>query len=151
MVLMSVIPRERRLLLSADWKSEDNAITQDSPGVNPNTPNIHHRPSCPETSMDPSDQGESSDQSHTRSANVHLGSHTADRPTDPSDPKESSAPHEGAHEGTIYSHVQSVGNVSLRKESLLSTSEFTRVNVLIHVQSAGNVLLRKERLLNTRE
>ncbi|PIO14948.1 hypothetical protein AB205_0033730, partial [Aquarana catesbeiana] len=56
---------ERHLLLSADCKSEDNVITQDPPGGNPNTQNIHHRPSCPETSMDPSDQGESSHQSHT--------------------------------------------------------------------------------------
>ncbi|PIO24900.1 hypothetical protein AB205_0031350, partial [Aquarana catesbeiana] len=56
---------ERRLLLSADCKSEDNVITQDPPGGNPNTQNIHHRPSCPETLMDPSDQGESSHQSHT--------------------------------------------------------------------------------------
>ncbi|PIO25504.1 hypothetical protein AB205_0147740, partial [Aquarana catesbeiana] len=56
---------ERHLLLSADFKSEDNVITQDPPGGNPNTQNIHHRPSCPETSMDPSDQGESSHQSHT--------------------------------------------------------------------------------------
>ncbi|PIO10593.1 hypothetical protein AB205_0179080, partial [Aquarana catesbeiana] len=40
---------ERHLLLSADCKSEDNVITQDPPGGNPNTQNIHHRPSCPET------------------------------------------------------------------------------------------------------
>ncbi|PIO25508.1 hypothetical protein AB205_0147770 [Aquarana catesbeiana] len=62
---------ERHLLLSADCKSEDNVITQDPPGGNPNTQNIHHRPSCPETSMDPSDQGESSHQSHTMIVNIH--------------------------------------------------------------------------------
>ncbi|PIO24894.1 hypothetical protein AB205_0031350, partial [Aquarana catesbeiana] len=63
---------ERRLLLSADCKSEDNVITQDPPGGNPNTQNIHHRPSCPETLMDPSDQGESSHQSHTMIVNIHI-------------------------------------------------------------------------------
>ncbi|PIO25469.1 hypothetical protein AB205_0189010, partial [Aquarana catesbeiana] len=88
---------ERHLLLSADCKSEDNVITQDPPGGNPNTQNIHHRPSCPETSMDPSDQGESSHQSHTMIVNIHVRSHTADRSTDPSNPEESSSPHEGDH------------------------------------------------------
>ncbi|PIO38473.1 hypothetical protein AB205_0143590, partial [Aquarana catesbeiana] len=88
---------ERHLLLSADCKSEDNVITQDPPGGNPNTQNIHHRPSCPETSMDPSDQGESSHQSHTMIGNIHVRSHTADRSTDPSNPEKSSSPHEGAH------------------------------------------------------
>ncbi|PIO14156.1 hypothetical protein AB205_0061590, partial [Aquarana catesbeiana] len=90
---------ERHLLLSADCKSEDNVITQDPPGGNPNTQNIHHRPSCPESSMDPSDQGESSHQSHTMIVNIHVRSHTADRSTDPSNPEESSSPHEGAHRG----------------------------------------------------
>ncbi|PIO24898.1 hypothetical protein AB205_0031350, partial [Aquarana catesbeiana] len=88
---------ERRLLLSADCKSEDNVITQDPPGGNPNTQNIHHRPSCPETLMDPSDQGESSHQSHTMIVNIHVRSHTADRSTDPPNPEESSSPHEGDH------------------------------------------------------
>ncbi|XP_077321582.1 uncharacterized protein LOC143955402 [Lithobates pipiens] len=90
---------ERRLLLSADCKSEDNVITQDPPGGNPNTQNIHHRPSCPETSMDPSDQGESSHQSHTMIGNIHVRSHTADPSTDPSNPEETSSPHEGDHRG----------------------------------------------------
>ncbi|PIO29822.1 hypothetical protein AB205_0053160, partial [Aquarana catesbeiana] len=69
---------ERHLLFSADCKSEDNVITQDPPGGNPNTQNIHHRPSCPETSMDPSDQGESSHQSHTMIVNIHVRSHRGD-------------------------------------------------------------------------
>ncbi|XP_077322471.1 uncharacterized protein LOC143956189 [Lithobates pipiens] len=90
---------ERRLLLSADCKSEDNVITQDPPGGNPNTQNIHHRLSCPETSMDPSDQGESSHQSHTMIGNIHVRSHTADPSTDPSNPEETSSPHEGDHQG----------------------------------------------------
>ncbi|PIO26478.1 hypothetical protein AB205_0096160, partial [Aquarana catesbeiana] len=59
---------ERPLLLLLCYS---NAITQDPPGGNPNTQNIHHRPSCPETSMDPSDQGESSHQSHTMIVNIH--------------------------------------------------------------------------------
>ncbi|XP_073451170.1 uncharacterized protein [Aquarana catesbeiana] len=88
---------ERHLLLSADWNSEDNVITPDPPGGNPNTQNIHHRPSCPETSMDPSDQGKSSHQSHIVSADVHVRSHTADKSTDPSNPKETSLPLEGVH------------------------------------------------------
>ncbi|PIO26475.1 hypothetical protein AB205_0096140, partial [Aquarana catesbeiana] len=71
--------------------------TEDPPGGIPNTQNLHHRPSCPETSMDPSDQGESSHQSHTMIANIHVRSHTADRSTDPSNPEESLLPHEGDH------------------------------------------------------
>ncbi|PIO12492.1 hypothetical protein AB205_0175950, partial [Aquarana catesbeiana] len=97
---------ERHLLLSADCKSEDNVITQDPPGGNPNTRNIHHRPSCPETSMDPSDQGESSHQSHTMMVNIHVRSHTADRSTDTSNPEESSTPHEGAHRECGKSFIQ---------------------------------------------
>ncbi|PIO13098.1 hypothetical protein AB205_0052900 [Aquarana catesbeiana] len=85
------------LLLLYSSKSEDNVITQYSPGGNPNTQNIHHRPCCPETSMYPSDQGESSHQSHTMIANIHVRYHTADRSTDSSNPEESSSPHEGAH------------------------------------------------------
>ncbi|PIO28002.1 hypothetical protein AB205_0155600 [Aquarana catesbeiana] len=77
--------------------TEDNVITPDPPGGNPNTQNIHHRPSCPETSMDPSDQGKSSHQSHIVSADVHVRSHTADKSTDPSNPKETSLPLEGVH------------------------------------------------------
>ncbi|PIO26916.1 hypothetical protein AB205_0118110, partial [Aquarana catesbeiana] len=98
---------ERHLLLSADCKSEDNVITQDPPGGNPNTQNIHHRPSCPETSMDPSDQGESSHQSHTMIVNIHVRSHTADRSTDPSNPEEASSPHERDHRGeNLFSSLE---------------------------------------------
>ncbi|PIO28005.1 hypothetical protein AB205_0155600 [Aquarana catesbeiana] len=70
---------------------------KDPPGGNPNTQNIHHRPPCPETSMDPSDQGESSHQSHIVSADVHVRFHTADKSSDPSNPKETSLPLEGVH------------------------------------------------------
>ncbi|PIO38463.1 hypothetical protein AB205_0143560, partial [Aquarana catesbeiana] len=92
---------ERHLLLSADCKSEDNVITQDPPGGNPNTQNIHYRPFCPETSMDPSDQRESSHQSHTMIANIHVRSHTAVRSTGLSNPEESSLHHrESSHRRT---------------------------------------------------
>ncbi|XP_040178233.1 zinc finger protein 814-like [Rana temporaria] len=137
---------ERHLLLSADCKSEDNVITQDPPGGNPNTQNIHHRPSCPETSMDPSDQGESSHQSHTMIVNIHVRSHTADRSTDPSNPEESSSPHEGDHRGDYQFSCSECGKSFNRKGALVEHQSIHTVPFLIHVQSAGNVLLLKETL-----
>ncbi|PIO15133.1 hypothetical protein AB205_0095630, partial [Aquarana catesbeiana] len=110
---------ERHLLLSADCKSEDNVITLDPPGGNPNTQNIHHRPSCPETSMDPSDQGESSHQSHTMIVNIHVRSHTADRSTDPSNPQESFSPHEGAHRGQNQFSCSECGKCLTHKGALI--------------------------------
>ncbi|XP_073451036.1 uncharacterized protein [Aquarana catesbeiana] len=121
---------ERHLLLSADCKSEDNVITQDPPGGNPNTQNIHHRPSCPETSMDPSDQGESSHQSHTMIANIHVRSHTADRSTDPSNPKISCSPHEGAHRGeNIFSCLGCGKSFKTKSELRIHLRSHTRVTL----------------------
>ncbi|PIO27871.1 hypothetical protein AB205_0089950, partial [Aquarana catesbeiana] len=98
---------ERPLLLSADCKSEDNVITQDPPGGNPNTQNIHHRPSCPETSMDPSDQGESSHKSHTMIANI-IKLH------------KSSLPHEGVHRGdNLFSCSECGASFTVNKFLLL--------------------------------
>ncbi|PIO27999.1 hypothetical protein AB205_0155590, partial [Aquarana catesbeiana] len=121
---------ERHLLLSADCKSEDNVITQDPPGGNLNTQNIHHRPSCPETSMDPSDQGESSHQSHTMIANIHVRSHTADRSTDPSNPKISCSPHEGAHRGeNIFSCLGCGKSFKTKSELRIHLRSHTRVTL----------------------
>ncbi|PIO33044.1 hypothetical protein AB205_0121720, partial [Aquarana catesbeiana] len=110
---------ERPLLLFADCNSEDNVITQDPPGGNPNTQNIHHRASCPETSMDPSDQGQSSDQSNTISANIHLRSHTEDRTKDPSNPMESSLLHEGVNQGENLFSCSECGKCFTRKGALM--------------------------------
>ncbi|PIO24901.1 hypothetical protein AB205_0031350, partial [Aquarana catesbeiana] len=75
------------------------------------------------------------------------------RSTDPSNPEESSSPHEGDHRGEhpyscsecgksyvckedlIRHHIIHTGNLSIRKIILLNIRKFTRVSVLIHVQS----------------
>ncbi|PIO14142.1 hypothetical protein AB205_0075080 [Aquarana catesbeiana] len=84
---------EEHLIVSPDYKAEDNNIVQYFPGGNPVTPNIHPRPSQLGRSMDPSNPEESSDGSHTKI----IGSHSTDTSIDPSNPKESSLSHEGVH------------------------------------------------------
>ncbi|PIO27271.1 hypothetical protein AB205_0178970 [Aquarana catesbeiana] len=69
--------------------------------------------------MDPSDQGESSHQSHTMIVNIHVRSHTADRSTDPSNPEESSSPHEGAHRGDNLFSCSECGKSFTRKGKLI--------------------------------
>ncbi|PIO15630.1 hypothetical protein AB205_0148990, partial [Aquarana catesbeiana] len=82
---------EEHLIVSPDYKAEDNNIVQYSSGGNSVTPNIHPRPSQLGRSMDPSNPEESSDGSHTKT----IGSHSTDTSIDPSIPKESSLSHEG--------------------------------------------------------
>ncbi|XP_077322662.1 uncharacterized protein LOC143956322 [Lithobates pipiens] len=134
---------ERRLLLSADCKSEDNVITQDPPGGNPNTQNIHHRPSCPETSMDPSDQGESSHQSHTMIGNIHIRSHTADPSTDPSNPEE---PHEGDHRGGGLYSCLGCGK-SFRTKSELQIHLRSHTSVTFICSECGKSFKKESELL----
>ncbi|PIO40333.1 hypothetical protein AB205_0167720, partial [Aquarana catesbeiana] len=74
---------EEHLIVSPDYKAEDNNIGQYSPGGNPVTPNIHPRPSQLGRSMDPSNPEESSDGSHTKT----IGSHSTDTSIDPSIPE----------------------------------------------------------------
>ncbi|PIO13517.1 hypothetical protein AB205_0007690 [Aquarana catesbeiana] len=81
---------DRHLILN----SEDHDIRQYSPGGNPDTPNIHPRPSQLGRSMDPSNPEESSDGSHTKT----IGSHSTDTSIDPSIPQRSLI-REGAHTG----------------------------------------------------
>ncbi|PIO13460.1 hypothetical protein AB205_0035140, partial [Aquarana catesbeiana] len=57
---------EEHLIVSPEYKAEDNNIVQYSPGGNPVTPNIHPRPSQLGRSMDPSNPEESSNGSHTK-------------------------------------------------------------------------------------
>ncbi|XP_073450334.1 uncharacterized protein [Aquarana catesbeiana] len=97
---------ERRSMLSA--------------GVNPNTQNIRRRPSWLKKSMDPSDQGESSHQSFTISADVHLKSHTADRSTGPFNPQISSLPQDGVHPGENLFTCLVCGKHFTRKGSLIA-------------------------------
>ncbi|PIO26477.1 hypothetical protein AB205_0096150, partial [Aquarana catesbeiana] len=104
---------ERPLLLLLCYS---NAITKDPLEGNSNT---HHRPSCPETSMDPSDQGESSHQSHTMIVNIHVRSHTADRSTVPSNPEESSSPHKGDHRGQNLFSCSECGKSFTYRSSLV--------------------------------
>ncbi|XP_040177975.1 zinc finger protein 629-like [Rana temporaria] len=138
---------ERHLLLSADCKSEDIVITQDPPGGNPNTQNIHHRPSCPETSMDPSDQGESSHQSHTMiKANVCLSFHTADRSVDPSNSKESSSPHEGDHRGGSLYSCLGCGK-SFRTKSELQIHLRSHTSVTFNCSECGKSFKKESELL----
>ncbi|PIO12493.1 hypothetical protein AB205_0175950, partial [Aquarana catesbeiana] len=138
---------ERHLLLSADCKSEDNVITQDPPGGNPNTRNIHHRPSCPETSMDPSDQGESSHQSHTMMVNIHVRSHTADRSTDTSNPEESSTPHEGAHRGDNLFSCSECGKSFTKKGKLIQHQRVHTTECTFPCSECGKCFKHKHNLV----
>ncbi|KAM5126610.1 uncharacterized protein ACMZJ9_021344 isoform 2-T4 [Mantella aurantiaca] len=106
---------EERLVLSQD-KVEDNDIAQYSPGMNPITPNIHHRPDQLERSMDPSNPEESSDTSHTVTAEIHLTSQSTERSTDPSNPKESSIRHEGDPTGERSTDPSNPKESSIRHE-----------------------------------
>ncbi|PIO14186.1 hypothetical protein AB205_0142480, partial [Aquarana catesbeiana] len=79
-------------ILSPDFKTEDDEITQCSPGEDPITPTTHHRPYHLEGSMDPSNPEEPSDKSHTMTSDcgkcfiridhlhAHQKTHTGERP-----------------------------------------------------------------------
>ncbi|PIO38481.1 hypothetical protein AB205_0143620, partial [Aquarana catesbeiana] len=94
---------EEHLIVSPEYKAEDNNFVQYSPGGNPITPIIHPRPYRLGRSMDPSNPEESSDGSHTNT----IGSHSTDTSIDPSITEESSVSLEEVH----------------TEESLLSCSE----------------------------
>ncbi|PIO25473.1 hypothetical protein AB205_0189040, partial [Aquarana catesbeiana] len=136
---------ERRSMLSA--------------GVNPNTQNIRRRPSWLKKSMDPSDQGESSHQSFTISADVHLKSHTADRSTGPFNPQISSLPQDGVHPGENLFTCLVCGKHFTRKGSLIAhlrihTGErpFSCADCSKTFIHKGDLARhKKENLLNTRE
>ncbi|KAM5141809.1 uncharacterized protein ACMZJ9_015503 [Mantella aurantiaca] len=104
-------PMERHLILSTDCYEEDNDITQYSPGVNPITQNIHHRPDQMERSTDPSNPEESPDTSHTVTPAIHLKSQCAERTLDPSNPKGS--PGYGDHTAEDSLSCLVCGNISL--------------------------------------
>ncbi|PIO33042.1 hypothetical protein AB205_0121700, partial [Aquarana catesbeiana] len=84
---------EGQLILSQSYNTENNRIKQYSRGKNSSTQNVQNRPHFVER---PSKSEESSDKSHTVTADVHLKSHSTATSTDPSNSKESSSSHEGA-------------------------------------------------------
>ncbi|KAM5141401.1 uncharacterized protein ACMZJ9_015152 [Mantella aurantiaca] len=107
---------EGDFILSPDYNTEDNDITQYSPEEKPLPNNIHHRPDQLERSMDPSNPEESSDTSHTVTAEIHLTSQSTERSTDPSNPEESSIRHEGDHTGERSTDPSNPEESSIRHE-----------------------------------
>ncbi|XP_040178228.1 uncharacterized protein LOC120910536 [Rana temporaria] len=107
---------EEHLVVSPDYKAEDNNIVQYSPGGNPVTPNIHPRPSQLGGSMDPSNSEESSEGSHTKT----IGSHSTDTSIDLSIPSESSLGIEEVHTGKSSLTCTVCGKSFTRKISLLT-------------------------------
>ncbi|KAM5127332.1 uncharacterized protein ACMZJ9_020768, partial [Mantella aurantiaca] len=107
---------EGDFILSPDYNTEDNDITQYSPEENPLPHNIHHRPDQLERSMDPSNPEESSDTSHTVTAEIHLTSQSTERSTDPSNPRESSIRHERDHTGERSTDPSNPKESSIRHE-----------------------------------
>ncbi|PIO39365.1 hypothetical protein AB205_0001840 [Aquarana catesbeiana] len=106
---------EEHLIVSPDYKAEDNNIVQYSPGGNPVTPNIHPRPYQLGRSMDPSNPEESSDGSHTKI----IGSHSTDTSIDASIPKRSSSSHEGVPTGESSLSCSECGKLFPKKQLLL--------------------------------
>ncbi|KAM5141454.1 uncharacterized protein ACMZJ9_015217, partial [Mantella aurantiaca] len=107
---------EGDFILSPDYNTEDNDITQYSPEEKPLPHNIHHRPDQLEGSMDPSNPEESSDTSHTVTAEIHLTSQSTERSTDPSNPEESSIRHEGDPTGERSTDPSNPKESSIRHE-----------------------------------
>ncbi|KAM5127420.1 uncharacterized protein ACMZJ9_020651, partial [Mantella aurantiaca] len=121
---------EGDFILSPDYNTEDNDITQYSPEEKPLPHNIHHRPDQLEGSMDPSNPEESSirdEGDHTgerstdpsypkESSRRHERDHTGERSTDPSNPKESSIRHERDHTGKRSTDPSNPEESSIRHE-----------------------------------
>ncbi|PIO16026.1 hypothetical protein AB205_0158780 [Aquarana catesbeiana] len=84
---------EGDLILSSDYYVENDDIALNAPEVNDMSHITHYRPYHVETSMDPSNPEESSDQSHPVTSDIHLHSHSADWLTPSSIPKESFLSH----------------------------------------------------------
>ncbi|PIO09561.1 hypothetical protein AB205_0002320, partial [Aquarana catesbeiana] len=110
---------EGDIFSSPDYDAENNEITEYSPEVNQMSEMTHHRPYHVETSMDPSNPEESSDQSHPVTSDIHLHSHSADPSTPPSIPKESSLIHEGFPTGESSLSCLECGKYFKRKSELL--------------------------------
>ncbi|XP_077322714.1 uncharacterized protein LOC143956369 [Lithobates pipiens] len=95
---------EEHLIVSPDYKAEDNNIVQYSPGGNPVTPNIHPRPSQLGVSMDPSNPEESSD-----------GSYSTDTSIDSSISEESYLSDEGVHTRETLLSCSACGNLFIKE------------------------------------
>ncbi|PIO09748.1 hypothetical protein AB205_0213880, partial [Aquarana catesbeiana] len=119
---------EGDLILSSDYYVENDDIALNAPEVTDMSHITHYRPYHVETSMDPSNPEESSDQSHPVTSDIHLHSHSADCLTPSSIPKESFLSHGGFPTGESSLICLACGKYfSLKSELLLHLKTHTDV------------------------
>ncbi|XP_077322671.1 uncharacterized protein LOC143956329 [Lithobates pipiens] len=118
-------------ILSQYYNDENNGIRQNSPGLNPITQNLPRRPYCFETSNYLPNPKETSGNTDTLTSDINRGFHTADRPKDPSNPKESSPNQEGLHpEESSLSCLGCGKSFRMNSELLIHLRSHTRVTIV---------------------
>ncbi|PIO31923.1 hypothetical protein AB205_0080250 [Aquarana catesbeiana] len=107
---------ETHLTVATDYSEEEKDVTRYSPGVNPITENIYHRPYHLERLMDPSNPEESFHESYTVTPDIH----TAERTMDPSNSEESF--NYGVHTGESTLSSLVCGNMVLVRHEESNTT-----------------------------
>ncbi|XP_018428409.1 PREDICTED: zinc finger protein Xfin-like [Nanorana parkeri] len=146
--MMEKIKQEESFLeISRDGRHVRNTSEGDLHSeVNNIRPMIHHRTYCLETSMDPSNPEESSDQSHHMTSDIHLGSHSEDPSTDPTIPEESSLSQEGDHTGErSLSCLECGKDFKMKSELLLHLKTHNHVTCSCPV--CGKAFTKENKLL----